>query len=482
MQANLQNPLAKKTLDSDTIEYNQLPGPASVPLLGNLLQFTPAKLHRFLEKWGDQYGSIFIIKLGTMPVVVITDPEAIQYVLKNRPEKFRRVAKMDEIISEMGFSGVFNAEGDDWKHQRKLVSQALNMNHLTTFFPMLVSITEKLFNRWNKLSKENASIEIKLELMRYTVDITSRLAFGYNMNTIEKNNDIIQDHLGNIFPAIFKRLNMPVPYWRFFKLPADRRVEKSLHIIVQTMQSVIDETREQLKQNPALKNHPANFLQALIADSDHDNPVSNQMVIGNVLTMLLAGEDTTAHTLTWIFYFMHLHPEVQHKMQQEADMIVGDNNAIKDFEQTTHLPYIEAVAYEAMRLKPVAPMLFFDTLEDVLINQVKIPKNTGVLLQTHYSAIKETHFSNPDNFIPERWIAGGCPYHKAHNEKAFVPFGAGPRFCPGYNLAMIEIKSVLAMVCKNFVVTLETNPDEVREVLAFTMMPTGFSIKLVARK
>lgn len=186
MQADSTNKVNKGELQSGAITMNQLPGPAGVPFLGNLLQLTPEKLHRIIEKWSDQYGSIFKIKLGNLPIVIITAPETIQYVLKHRPEKFRRLDKMDNIIREMGVYGVFNAEGDDWKSQRKLVSQALNINHLKTFFPTLANITEKLLNRWNELSAENSSIEIKGELMRYTVDITSRLAFGYNMNTIEK--------------------------------------------------------------------------------------------------------------------------------------------------------------------------------------------------------------------------------------------------------------------------------------------------------
>lgn len=247
------------------------------------------------------------------------------------------------------------------------------------------------------------------------------------------------------------------------------------------MQGIIDKTREQLVQDAGLRNHPSNFLQALIAASDQENPVSNQVIIGNVLTMLLAGEDTTAHTMAWVFYFMHLYPEVQQKMRQEADMVLANENTLKSYDHAARLPYIEAVALEAMRLKPVAPVLFHDTLEDVVIEGVQIPKGTGVFVQTHHAAIKEEYFSRPEKFIPERWMEGGCPAHKAHNEKAFVPFGAGPRFCPGYNLAILEMKAVLAMVCKNFVITMETSPEDVHEILTFTMMPSDFFIKLERR-
>jgi cytochrome P450 len=461
-----------------TIGINQLGGPPALPWVGNLHQLKPARLHRIIQKWSEEYGPIFKLNLGTAPVVVMTDPEAIQYVLKSRPEKFRRSAMMDEVMQEMSIHGVFNAEGEDWKNQRKLVSQALNLNHVKSFFPALVGITNKLLQRWRKYSDSNSDVEIKSELMRYTVDITSNLAFGYDMNTLEKEHDIIQDHLEVIFPALFKRINLPIPYWRYFKLPADKNLEKSLRAIHDTIKPIISETRTKLAENVHLKNNPENFLQALIASSGPGDDLSDKVLTGNVLTMMLAGEDTTAHTLTWIFYFMHLHPEVQVKMQQEADSVLKEDNTLQHYDDQARLQYIEAVAHEAMRLKPVGPLMFFDTLDDVVVEGVEIPKGTGVFLQTQYAAISEKHFSHSDRFFPERWLGNVCP---VHNERAFVPFGAGPRFCPGYHLAMLEIKAILAMVCKNFVVKMVSNPEGVKEILAFTMMPSGFTIRFTNR-
>ncbi|MEO5996072.1 MAG: cytochrome P450 [Chitinophagaceae bacterium] len=465
-----------------TISINELPGPAGLPLLGNVLQLPTEKLHRVFAKWSDQYGPIYKIKLGIIPIVVITAPESVQHVLKNRPDKFRRLGKMDFIIREVGISGVFNAEGEEWKQQRKVVTQALNLQHIKSFFPLLVTITEKFLARWNRLSSENSLLEVKSELTRYTVDNTSLLAFGYNMNTIEKDKDIIQEHLKNIFPAIFNRISLPVPYWRYLKLPADKKLEKSLAFINKFMQGIVDKTREEMAQNPELDMQPTNFLQAVIAASDPENPVSNEEIIGNVLTMLLAGEDTTAHTIAWVLYFMHLYPEVQQKMQQEADRILGNENTLKEYDDIAKLTYIEAVTFESMRFKPVAPVLYFDTLEDVAIEGVQLPKGTAVFLQTNYEVTKETNFSNADKFMPERWMAGGCPVFKVHDERAFIPFGAGPRFCPGYHLAMVEIKTVLSMICKHFTVVMQTRPEDVKEILAFTMMPSEFVIRLERRK
>jgi cytochrome P450 len=340
-----------------------------------------------------------------------------------------------------------------------------------------VGLTKKLLTRFHTFSEANAAIEIRSEMMRYTVDVTSELAFGYAMNNLEDNHDNIRHHLKVIFPALFKRINSPVPYWRYFKLPADRKLDNALKAISQIIGGIIHDARKRLAEDETLKENPTNFLQALIVACEQDDSLSNELLIGNVLTMLLAGEDTTAHTLAWILYFVHLNPEVQHKMQQEADQVLK-GEVLTSFEDATKLRYIEAVAFEAMRLKPVGPVMFFDTLEEVVIGKVKVPKDTWVFMQTQYASISEKHFSDAQAFLPERWLGNQCP---VHNQKASVPFGAGPRYCPGHGLAMIEIKSILSMVCKNFHVTMETDPREVKEVLAFTMMPTGFKIRLKKR-
>lgn len=458
-----------------------LPGPSRLPILGNLLQLDLPRLHQVITKWSLKYGDLFTIKLLSAEILVITAPEAVQFVLKNRPEKFRRMAKMDEIIRELGVHGVFNAEGDDWRKQRKLVSNGLNIAHVKNFYPQLNAITGKMLNRWLEKARKGEAVAIKAELMRYTVDITSRLAFGYNMNTIDMGKDAIQDHLAVLFPAIFNRINAPIPYWRYFTTAADKKLYNSITVINETMRDVIETTRQEMTHNKSLAVRPENFLQSLLAGSDRDEPATNEVIIGNVLTMLLAGEDTTAHTITWILSFMHQFPGVQHKMQAEVDQLMGGMPTLAEFDHTARMPYIEAVALEAMRLKPVAPVLFHNALEDVEIEGVMVPKGTGIFLQTMAAATDDRQFTAAQEFLPDRWLEGRCPVYPEHNERAFMPFGAGARFCPGYHLAMTEIKALLAMICKNFTVIMDP-VKVVSETLAFTMMPEEFTVRFLPRQ
>src|SRR3954471_11733873 len=208
-----------------------LPGPKGLPLLGNLLELDLKRLHRQLEGWANQFGTIYVFQIASKPVIVFTDPEHNQTILRNRPKIYRRLGSIEPVFKEMGISGVFSAEGDDWKRQRRLTSHAFDSKHLQQFFPTLLRVTDRLRKRWLKAAKTDAIIDVQQDFMRYTVDVTTNLAFGYDMNTLETEGDVIQEHLEKIFPAINRRVNAPFPWWRYFKLPEDRALDKALAAI-----------------------------------------------------------------------------------------------------------------------------------------------------------------------------------------------------------------------------------------------------------
>ena len=269
------------------------------------------------------------------------------------------------------------------------------------------------------------------------------------------------------------------------KLPADRELDRALDEVLKLVNALVADARRRMVGRPGA---PANFLDAMVAaQSDEANAFADAEVVGNVLTMLLAGEDTTANTLAWMMHFMTLAPEVQAKMQAEADRVLGDAALPPDHAATEALPYIEAVAHEAMRLLPVAPFLALEPNYDAVIGDVRVPKGTAVYLLTGHEAKSAAHFVDPQVFRPERWLEAAqrdnatgraqtesCP----HDTRAFLPFGAGPRFCPGRHLAMLEIKMVAAMLCRNFTVERAPDAPPVEEVFSFAMMPKNLFVVL----
>ena len=415
------------------------------------------------------------------PVVVVADPELIQHILRNRPNLYRRLGTIEPVTKEMGVNGVFSAEGDDWRRQREVIADALDSRHLRGFFPTLIKVTERLKNRWKRVADKEATANVQQELMRYTVDVTVNLAFGYDMNTLEKEGDVIQEHLTKIFPMVDRRVNALFPYWRYFKLPTDRALDKSLVVIREAMNGFVVRARTRLAETPELTKHPTNLLEAMLSTPDGETAFTEEEIYANMLTILLAGEETTANAMAWMMHFMIEYPETQARMRMEAAQVVGNVGMLSRLQDIERLNYIEAVAHETMRLRPAAPLIFLEPIEDVTIGGVTIPKQTALMMLTLHGGLQETHFADADHFRPERWLEPTQFSRCAHNTKAFVPFGAGPRFCPGRQLAMMEIKVVMAMLCTTFEVSKTERASPVHERFAVSMMPENLFVRFRRR-
>lgn len=463
--------------------WKDLPGPEGLPLLGNMLQLDLKQLHRTLETWAGTYGPLYKFAIANKPVVAVSDTDLINEVLRKRPAAYRRLASIEPVLKEMGINGVFSAEGDQWIRQRRTAMQALNTAHLRNFFPTLVKVTQRLHQRWDDAASRGRGIDVQEDLMRYTIDVTSNLAFGYDVNTVEGKGQDIQRHLEKVFPMVNKRINAPFPYWHFIRFQEDRALEEALVAIRKALAEFITHSRARLAHDPDLATRPTNFLEAMLAAQDGGDPeITDDEIFGNVLTMLIGGEDSTAATMAWMLHFLTEYPRVQERIQDEVDAVLGDGRMLHDIRDADRLTYLEAVSFETMRLKSVFPVLFLGANADVELGGVHIPKGTAIFLLTRKCGMEESEFVGADHFRPERWLAGSACPAGGHNAKAFVPFGAGPRFCPGRNLAMLEMKSAMAMLCRNFSVVRSPEAKPVDEHFGFLMAPKHLSVDFKKRQ
>lgn len=457
-----------------------LPSPRGKFITGHLSAFNSSNKHQVMEEWVKESGNLFQIRLLTKRFIVSADQQLNLQILKLRPGKFRRFSKISDVMEEMGITGVFNAEGEVWKKHRKVTSEALNVKNMPAYFPVVKQVTERLLYKWLKQEVHQNKIEVQTEMMRLTVDITSALAFGYPMNTLEEKDEVIQTQLEKIFPMINSRITSPLPLWRWIKLKKDKELDAALKIIFSTIQQFIQEAKHHLNGQPELKENPSNFLEALLVEQEKDGSFSDKEIIGNVFTMLLAGEDTTSNSISWALYYLAQHPEIVNEIRKEAIAVYGNSPVVENYEQLQLLKYAEAVAFETMRLKPVTPTLYMQALEDITLNDLNIKKGMTVMLQNKVAQTHVENFSDPDVFAPERWLpkTTGCPYHGVHKPEVIHVFGAGPRFCPGKNLAMQEMICVISMICKNFNLDLAVDKKQVSEEFAFTMYPKNLWMNL----
>jgi cytochrome P450 len=474
---------AARAMPSSLRTLEDLPGPRGLPIVGNALHLDLERMHLILEGWAKTYGPMYLARIGSQKVLVISDPTLAEPMLRSRPDTFRRPVQVEKVFEEMMVPGVFSAEGEAWRTQRRLAMEALSQRHLRGFYPTLEQVARRLLRRWGEAADTGRVLDVADELKRFTVDVTTQLVFGHDLNTLEKGDeDILQRHLEHIFPAFNRRINAVFPYWRYIRLPADRRLSRALREVHVWLTSVIEQARVRLVDNPARAESPTNFIEAMLTARDAEGrPFSDGVIFGNALQMLLAGEDTTAYTLAWAMHHLSDNPEATASLRREADAVLGDALVPADLEQIKRLSYATAVANEAMRLRPVAPVFFFEPIEDVVVGGVAVPKGTTILSLLRMATLDPSRFHAPRAFTPERWIEGAAS-SKAHDASVHIPFGSGPRICPGRSLALVEMRLVLGSVYKNFEVERVGSTRDVRELLAFTMMPVGLRMRVRRRK
>jgi cytochrome P450 len=470
-------------------EIRDLPGPRPLPFFGNMLQIDRRQFHLTLEAWQRRYGDYYRFRIGPRGrLLAIADPEAIAAVLRDRPDGFQRTQRLNESSRKLGFGGLFSANGAQWRRQRPMVMSGFDPAHIKAYFPTLVKVTERFRRRWQRAAAASEPIALQPDLMRYTVDVTAGLAFGADINTIESDEDVIQRHLDKILPAIFRDLISPFPWLNRLPTPRNLALAGHLRALHKAVDGFIAGARARLDKDPVLREHPTNLIEAMVAARDKEgSELDDQDVAGNVLTMLLAGEDTTANTLAWMIYLLARHPDAYARARDEVRALVvpaqaGTQGFLPTAEQLNQLPYVEACMNETMRVKPVAPLIVKEAARDSVVAGIRVPKGALLFLLMRPPATDDRHFRNGAAFDPSRWLDMPAGVQSS-TKRVAMPFGAGPRLCPGRYLAMQEMKMVMAMLLANFDIQGVTTPDgaEAREELHFTMAPVGLRLRLSAR-
>lgn len=451
---------------------DDLPAPPPLPLVGNAHTIDVPRMHEQLESWDVQYGPVFTYRLGRQRTLCVSDPALINRVYRERPQTYRRLRVLADVVEELAIRGVFTAESAAWLPQRKVALRALHPKHLDAFFPTLRALTLALRDRW--LRADGAPTDVQHDFMAFTIDVTTKLAFAHDGQALADAHSPLLASINPIFPALSRRIVSVIPTWRYLRLPADRRLEASVAQVRGFLNTVIASARAEVREGA-----PANFLEAMLDATDGAGEADDATLFGNAMTMLLAGEDTTANSLAWAVHLLLDHPEVLTRLRDEtAASLAGE--PVAPTRDATRVPYVDQVIHETMRLKSVGPMLFFESCEAATLGDIAVPADCPITLLTRRPSLNPDHFPDPLRFDPGRWSDPTLPA-RLQKDGTFTPFGSGPRLCPGRELALLEMRLVLPMLAHGFDVERVGPASDVREVNGFTMAPSGVRATLSAR-
>jgi cytochrome P450 len=447
-----------------------LRAPPGLPLVGHLLDLDRERIHVTLEAWARTHGPYYRLRVATKHVLVVSDPAGIRHVLRERPHAFRRLQTIESVMREMGIIGVISAEGERWKQQRRMFMVAFNPAHLRAYFAFVVRATGRLLERWRAAACEGREVDVKSDLQRYTTDVTAGLAFGADVNTLDGAHEAVR-HLDQVLPMIHRRVNAVVPYWRLVKLPADRAFDRALTRLHGAIEAFIALARARLAADPRLRDNPANLLDALVAVRDSpSSDFTDDDVFGNVFSALLAGGDATANAIAWVIYYLCEHPEWQVVLREEVARVLGDAPLLADYGRLGEaLPHVDAFVQETMRVKPAFPILLHEANHATRLGPIAVSTGVPIALLMRAGGFDAAAFRDPERFDPTRWL--GTPGHW------LLPFGSGPRMCPGHLLAKEELRMVVTMLVRNFSVELAASAP-VAECLKFTLGPNNLRASL----
>jgi cytochrome P450 len=422
----------------------------------------------FIADTARTYGGFAFVRLGPYRVYLVHRPDLVREVLVAKVNSFRKLRRVMRPLSKIEGNGLVVAEGISWRRHRPVVQPAFHASHFGRYARLMVEHTRRRLLRWSP----GAAFDLAEEMNQLALEIIAHVVFDVDWSdqaarlraAVEAFRDTMQRE-------VFRRV--PLPDW--LPRPNLVRQRRSVRAVHDLLWQLI---RERRTAPDARDDMLSLMLRATRAGGD-DGPITDVEIRDEAATLFVAGHDTTSAALTWFWYLLARHPEVEKRVVNEVDAVLGDRPAT--FEDLAQLRYTEMAVKESMQLYPAAGLLFTrETVEDVDLAGYTLPRGSWVVISPFVLHRDPQLFPDPEVFDPERFAPGRAdtipPY-------AYVPFGAGPRVCIGSSLALMELVLVASSILQQFSIRLARDQGDVQPHLQVVFRPKrGLRVCLVARK
>jgi len=408
------------------------PGPKGEPLFGSSRTYAQDPF-RFVEALESAYGGVARFDMGPMDTLLVAEPALVQQILVDDDSKYRKPDFQDDALGDLLGDGLLLSEGDTWQEQRKLANPAFSMARLADMDDRIVDHAESLVADW----RDGSVVDAERGMTHVTLDVILDLMMGVELP--DERVTTVQDQLvplGARFEPDPIRFAMP----EWVPMPDDAEFDAA----VETLDGVLDDIFERRRGTTGGEDGPMDFLSILMRARDRGEQ-SEEQLRDEMMTMLLAGHDTTALTLTYTWFLLSEHPEVEQRLHEEIDAVVGDERPTIDHVQ--ELEYLDWVIDESMRMYPPVYTIFRTPTETVELGGYDVAPSTVLMLPQWAVHHSERHWENPEEFDPERWSPERS---EGRHRFAFFPFGGGPRHCIGKHLALLEAKLIVATVASDY--------------------------------
>ncbi|KAF3648523.1 Cytochrome 97B3, chloroplastic [Capsicum annuum] len=475
-----------------------------------------------LYDWFLKYGSVYKLAFGPKAFVVVSDPIVARHILRENTFSYDK-GVLSEILEPIMGKGLIPADLDTWKQRRRVITPGFHSSYLEAMAKVFTECADRTMLKFNKLLEQEESrggkiieLDLEAEFSNLALDIIGLAVFNYDFGSITKESPVIKAVYGTLFEAEH-RSTFYIPYWNIplarWLVPRQRKFQNDLKVINDCLDGLIQnakETRqeadvEKLQQRDYLNLKDASLLRFLVDMRGVD--VDDRQLRDDLMTMLIAGHETTAAVLTWAVFLLAQHPDKMKKAQSEIDAVLGQGRTT--FESLKKLEYLRLIVVESLRLYPQPPLLIRRSLKSDKLpggyngdkDGYEIPAGTDVFLSVYNLHRSPYFWDKPNEFEPERFLVqresqgiegwagfdpsrspGALYPNEIISDFAFLPFGGGPRKCVGDQFALMESTIALAMLLQKFDVELKGSPKDVELVTGATIhTKTGLWCKLKKR-
>ncbi|WP_435359005.1 cytochrome P450 [Haloarchaeobius sp. DFWS5] len=414
----------------------QPPGPRGLPVLGSTLDFRRDPLS-FRTKVARTYGPVASFDVLNQTFYLLTAPEHIERVLVRENEKYVKGEVFQTLLTPLVGHGLLTSEGEQWRRQRHLIQPSFRPDALSHYADIMVAETADELSTW----RPGQVRDIHEDMLRLTGEIVAQSLFGVD---VSDRTEVVADALETVMGQAENLRASMVPNW--VPLPSKRRAQAAKSVLDTVVYDIIDERRA----NPG-----DDVVSALLAAEDEDgNTMSREQVRDEVMTLFIAGHETTALSLSFTFFVLAQHPDVEEKLVAEIrETLGGDTPTVADL---AAMPYLERVVKESMRLYPPVHAIVREPTEDVEFDGYRIPAGSPISMPQWTVHRDPEYYDDPMAFRPDRWTDA---FEKALPRYAYFPFGGGPRRCIGDRFAMMEARLLLAQILQEYHLELVSDPS-----------------------
>jgi cytochrome P450 len=432
------------------------PGPKNSPIVGNLYAFRKSPLD-FLSKMAREYGDLVYFKVARQHMYLVNHPDYVREVLVNNQSNFIKSRALQRAKVLLG-EGLLTSEGQQHLRQRRLVQPAFHRERLAGYAAAMSAGAVRWRDRW----RAGSTLDISTEMPHLTLSIVAKTLFSAD---VESEASEIGEAMTTVL-EMFRLLLMPfAEYLEKLPLPHIRRFEKARARLDATIYGLIRERRKSGVDT-------GDLLSMLLFAQDEESGMTDEQVRDEALTLFLAGHETTANALTWTWYLLSQHPEIERRLHDEIDAVLGDR--APEFADVPQLRYAEMILAEALRLYPPAWAIGRKAKGGFELGGVEVPAESICILCPYLVHRDPRWFPEPEKFDPERWTPEA---RDARPKFSYFPFGGGARVCIGERFAWMEGVIVMAAIAQKW--RLRLQPGQHAEPLPLITLRVKNGLRMI---